>query len=172
MTPTELKAKLDRNEMVSRNDHEGFACSMWRQGGYYVMVRQCSDSTHQIADDSSPERIQAHWDGFCRVQAPAPAYTPAPGLKALDHVSYFRNQGDRDGEVLAVLGDEALIAYEMPSGVTYLNIVAADGSDEPGKYRAVSAKGMPKKWREAVAKQYGEVVLGVNRCGGLTYEKL
>jgi cold shock CspA family protein len=107
-------------------------------------------SAWDISSKDGCEDIYAH-NERSRVEKIVQAPTR---LVAGESVSYERNQGQRDAEVLAVLGDEALVSYEMPSGVTYLNIVAADGSDEPGAYRAVSVKALPKKWRKAIAAQY------------------
>lgn len=111
------------------------------------LVLACAYDHHQAAR-GVPNRA------YRRGTPPAPA-TPKlfRGLVAGDAVTVFRNQGDRDGHVLAVRGDKALIIYEMPSGVEYMNIVAADGSDEPGCYSTVSPKALSKAWRDAVEAQ-------------------
>lgn len=76
MNINELKARLDSNEMIVAKDAAGRDCSIWRQGGFYVMVKQGDlNGTHQIADDSSAERVAAHWAGFTGQSFPkAPAH--------------------------------------------------------------------------------------------------
>ena len=92
-------------------------------------------------------------------------------LAANSDATYWRNQGNRRATCLAVIGDRALIVYGMPSGVDYLNIVLADGSDEPCTAKQVSPKSLSKKWRAAVAVQYGRPVgLGIKRGGQVVTE--
>lgn len=59
------------------------------------------------------------------------------------------NQGMRDAYVLAVIGNEALIEYEMPSGTTALWVIRAD-RPEPHKIRNVSYRSCPQKWLDAI----------------------
>lgn len=59
------------------------------------------------------------------------------------------NQGIREAEVLAVIGDEALIEYQMPNGSTSLRIVNRLAPDER-VYKNASYKSLPKKWRRAM----------------------
>jgi hypothetical protein len=66
-----------------------------------------------------------------------------------DHLLIHVNQGERDAYVLAVVGDEALIEYEMPAGTTALWIIDAN-NPSPGCKRNVSYKSCPKKWLEAM----------------------
>jgi hypothetical protein len=54
------------------------------------------------------------------------------------------NQGTRDATVLATLGLEVLLEYEMPAGKTFLRIENLDG----GRHRSVSHSALPKKWRK------------------------
>jgi hypothetical protein len=56
------------------------------------------------------------------------------------------NQGTRDATVLATLGCEVLLEYEMPAGRTFLRI-----EDLAGGHRAVSQLALPKKWRKELA---------------------
>lgn len=80
-------------------------------------------------------------------------------FEQFDGFSDWRNQGLRDFEVLAVIGDEALAAYEMPNGRVFLNIVPSRVREiKEGGYRAVSLKGLPKKWREAADMEYVEEI--------------
>lgn len=106
-----------------------------------------------------------------REESPAAVFQP-PRLRPGQRKRYFRNQADRWADVLAVVGDKALIVYEMPSGVEYMNFVAADGSDEAGKYQAVSIKGLSAKWRSAIKDQHGSLTLAPTRngYGELNYE--
>lgn len=59
------------------------------------------------------------------------------------------NQGWREATCLAVLGDDALIEYEMPSGTTALRIVLA--ADPDGTYINMSYYDLPKKWLREMA---------------------
>jgi hypothetical protein len=80
-----------------------------------------------------------------------------------DWLSVDRNQALRDAEVLAVIGNEAFIQYEMPNGAIYHNVIdlvmncrAFSGSamvDGKWKqcYRAISPNNIPKKWRDALS---------------------
>ncbi len=69
---------------------------------------------------------------------------------------YIRiNQGDRHAEVLAVIGDQALIEYYMPNGTTALRVIDRrdpHGTEyEPrGKRGNVSYFRLPKKWSRAM----------------------
>lgn len=174
---THLYAAVMRGQMITVKDAEGRDCSLFRNSAYsFVMVKQGGGSHELDVGNTSKERLAAHWAGFTGQPlpaAPAPAPVEPSKLVAGDQMTYFRNQGDRDALVLAVDGDKALVAYEMPSGVTYLNIVAADGSDEAGAYRAVSPKGLSKRWREAVLWQSGQdVMVNVRRCGKVQAQRL
>lgn len=59
------------------------------------------------------------------------------------------NQGWRQAVILAVLGQEALLEYEMPAGTTALWVIDA-GNPTVGCKRNVSYKACPKKWRKAM----------------------
>lgn len=69
--------------------------------------------------------------------------------KPNDHLRVDVNQGARDAYVLAVIGNEALIEYEMPAGTTALWVIKADRA-EPHKIRNVSYKSCPRKWLDAI----------------------
>lgn len=177
LNASDLYATVMRGGMVTVKDSQGRDCSLFRNSAYsFVMVKQDGGSHELDVTNTSVERLAAHWAGFTGQPlpaAPAPAKAEPILLVAGDQMTYFRNQGDRDALVLAVLGDEALVSYEMPSGVTYLNVVAADGSDEAGAYRAVSPKGLSQRWREAVLWQSGQdVMVNVRRCGKVVEQRL
>jgi hypothetical protein len=81
------------------------------------------------------------------------SYTPAPAShkKPGDPIQLFRNQGMREGVVLAVIGDKILVEYEMPNGSTSLNIILQQNADKPewgGK--TVAYKSIPRKWLQAI----------------------
>lgn len=67
----------------------------------------------------------------------------------MDKLEVNVNQGDRDAYILAVIGDEALLEYEMPSGTTALWVIPA-GEPRPGCIRNVSYKRCPQKWLRAM----------------------
>lgn len=77
-----------------------------------------------------------------------------------DTFSIFVNQGEREGHVLAVLGDRALIEYEMPAGTTamlFAPAVTTWFNHSPQfihNYKmSVSYKQLPKKWLQAIVDQ-------------------
>jgi hypothetical protein len=72
-------------------------------------------------------------------------------------VSVDINQGTRDAEVVAVVGEQALLEYVMPKGTTALCVVdAVTLLPTYGKsnlsYRQLLTS---RKWRDAVQAQYG-----------------
>jgi hypothetical protein len=52
----------------------------------------------------------------------------------------FVNQGVRPASIIAVLGDEALLEYEMPRGSTAMWVIPKNRHDAP----------CPKKWLKAI----------------------
>lgn len=66
-----------------------------------------------------------------------------------DHFQVDVNQGMRDAYVLAVIGDEALIEYEMPAGTTALWVIRA-GDPDAHKIRNLSYRACPQKWLDAM----------------------
>jgi hypothetical protein len=71
--------------------------------------------------------------------------------------SWF-NQAKRRCEIQAVLGEEILFSYTMPRGAVYLGIGRWIGADyERIPSRSVPVRSLPKKWREAVDAQNGEL---------------
>ena len=70
-----------------------------------------------------------------------------PSWKIGDVFHVDANQGMRLAEVMAVIGDEALIEYEMPSGGCVLWVIHRESGN---KIRNVSYRRLPAKWRKAV----------------------
>ena len=58
------------------------------------------------------------------------------------------NQGAREASVLAVIGDEALIEYDMPRGSTALRVVSAHDPDLV--IRRYSYAAVPLRWLRAM----------------------
>ena len=71
------------------------------------------------------------------------------GWKPLDRLEVHVNQGVRQAYVLAVLGDEALIEYEMPKGTTALWVIRRY-HPQPACLRVISYRTCPKKWLDAI----------------------
>jgi hypothetical protein len=92
-----------------------------------------------VVDDP---RIKDLDDIFHHRTLPGEYCVPVP--KVGSSTTVHANQGDRDATVLAVLGDEVLLEYEMPAGKTFLRIE----NFVTGVHRSVSQLGLPKKWRK------------------------
>lgn len=61
------------------------------------------------------------------------------------------NQGWRPAEILARLGTEFLVEYEMPGGTTALRVMALDAQGCPFRFvRSVSYAKVPRRWRDAM----------------------
>jgi len=73
-------------------------------------------------------------------------------LKPNETVSVYVNQAEREGYVLAVLEDKALIEYEMPKGTTALRIVSIDDVDAY-PYKTPSYLTLSAKWIIAMYEQ-------------------
>ena len=58
-------------------------------------------------------------------------------LTPRETITVHVNQSDREGYVLAVIGSEALIEYEMPKGTTALRIVPID-DENAYPYKSIS----------------------------------
>jgi hypothetical protein len=54
------------------------------------------------------------------------------------NVSVHRNQGLRDGKVIAVTHDKFLIRYSMPSGSVYYNVLS--DISKPDRYKSITLK--------------------------------
>ena len=73
-------------------------------------------------------------------------------LEPNETVLVYVNQAEREGYVLAVLENEALIEYEMPKGTTALRIVPADNIDAY-PYKSPSYLTLSAKWIVAMYEQ-------------------
>ncbi len=73
-------------------------------------------------------------------------------LEPNEAVLIYVNQAEREGYVLAVLGTEALIEYEMPKGTTALRIVPVDNIDHY-PYKTPSYLTLASKWILAMNEQ-------------------
>lgn len=72
-------------------------------------------------------------------------------LKPGDHLQILVNQGWRFADVLAVVGQDHLLEYEMPNGTTALRLQTLD--PETGrvlKERSYSYRDVPTKWLQAI----------------------
>lgn len=81
-----------------------------------------------------------------------------------DDIDVWANQGRREGCILATVGDEAILEYEMPGTISTwkvgnrimgnctsaLRIITTIGFDQVGGYKSVSYKAVPKKWIAAI----------------------
>jgi hypothetical protein len=76
-----------------------------------------------------------------------------PAYEAGDTVVVEANQGKREGTVLAVLGDECLIEYEMPNGTSALRVVQAIGYKLVGTYKTMPHGSVTRRWIEAMREQ-------------------
>ena len=74
--------------------------------------------------------------------------------EAGDSMYLYRNQSHRDGVILAVLGDRALVEYEMPNGTSALNYIDLCGHFD-NDYKSISYFALPKKWAQAMLDQQG-----------------
>lgn len=54
------------------------------------------------------------------------------------NVSVHRNQGLRDGKIIAVTHDKFLIRYSMPSGSVYYNVLS--DISKPDRYKSITLK--------------------------------
>jgi hypothetical protein len=69
-----------------------------------------------------------------------------------ESVEIYVNQNTREGYVLAVVKDEALIEYEMPNGTTALRIVPRDNPDAY-PYKRANYLTLSAKWIKAMSNQ-------------------
>ena len=76
-----------------------------------------------------------------------PAELLVPAWVVGDTFELDANQGLRPARVLAVLGTQALVDYEMPAGKVFLRVCDALG----GRDRSVSQARLPAKWQAALA---------------------
>lgn len=78
-----------------------------------------------------------------------------------DGIDVWANQAEREGYVLATIGDQVLLEYEMPGSTakygrfpakpwTALRVIQTIGDHPVGGYRSVSYNSIPKKWLAAI----------------------
>lgn len=81
-------------------------------------------------------------DAFFHRTLPAEicGWTPKVG----ESFDVWRNQGNREAMCIGRIGTEYLVAYIMPAGRWYLSV----SSSGMARYRPVSLKGLPQKWRD------------------------
>ncbi len=73
-------------------------------------------------------------------------------LKPNETIEVYANQGMREAMVLAVLGNEALVEYEMPKGSTALRVVPIEFTD-PYCGKQMSYAKVPLRWLEVLARE-------------------
>ena len=80
-------------------------------------------------------------------------------LEPHDEVDVWANQAERESYVLATIGDEAIVEYEMPGykdhrGIQHttssLRIIKTIGQEPVGNYKSASYNSVPKKWLAAI----------------------
>jgi len=76
-------------------------------------------------------------------------------LEPNDCLDVWANQAEREAVVLAVLGDTAILEYEMPGRystvpTSALRIQRFIGDEPIGGYRSVSYNNVPKRWLRAI----------------------
>ena len=91
-------------------------------------------------------------------------------FKSGDCLSVFINQGDREACVLAAIGDEVLVEYEMPSGSTALYAAHRETPETPK--RSVSYRTLPRKWRQAIIAAGQGWIGRPQQCGELLVQLL
>ena len=62
------------------------------------------------------------------------------------------NQGERDADVLATIGDEVLVEYFMPNGTTSLRVIRVIGLRQIS-YSTCSYHSVPQRWIDAMREQ-------------------
>lgn len=73
-------------------------------------------------------------------------------FKAGDDTLVYSNQANRDAYVLAVLGEQVLIEYEMPAGTTALVLYAAMG-EMLTHIKTIPHLGLSQSWIDAIHDQ-------------------
>ncbi len=119
--------------------------------GNYTHTMTGPTGEHTISTGSMGKkayaRVTAHWEGFLANNGVQP-------LECQDLTEVEANQGMRPADVLAVMGEECIVEYQMPAGTTALRILRTYQGDA-GPYRSVSYTACPNKWRKAILKQSG-----------------
>jgi len=89
--------------------------------------------------------------------------------EAGDNIDVWANQAEREGCILATIGDQAILEYEMPGTTgqwgynrrtgqyrhpaeptSALRVITTVGLEEVGSYQAISYNKVPKKWLAAI----------------------
>lgn len=137
----------------------GNTCTLQLVGDDYIMTG--ATGSHRLsAHCTDAKRLQAHWNGFVDNNGgfddtTEPTNdTEESGYEAGDSMYLYRNQSHRDGVILAVLGDRALVEYEMPNGTSALNYIDLCGHFD-NDYKSISYFALPKKWAQAMLDQQG-----------------
>lgn len=91
------------------------------------------------------------------------AVLPSHLLRAGDAVSIYLNQAERDGTVLATIGEQVLISYQMPAGRVFLGVQdygkrICDWRTERTEPAYTSKSySLPAKWVDAIREQDGPI---------------
>jgi len=110
---------------------------------------------------------------------------PAPEFAPHDYVSVWANQAEREATVLAVLGDEVLLEYEMPGTTSQwdynrrtgqyrhpadptsaLRVVQVIQNKIVGDYKSMSYKKVTKRWLQAIREAGTTDWLGMGQRSG------
>lgn len=86
---------------------------------------------------------------------------PAPEFEPHDNLEVWANQAEREAYVLAVIGDEVLIEYEMPGTTSKwahhpaqptsaLRVIQCIQDRPVGNYKTMSYKAVPVRWLQAI----------------------
>lgn len=135
-----------------RFQHKG--CTGWIAGTITAFEKPTPACTTAVPDDTWTINTGA---GLFFVYRDDEVNVEVPRVQGWFY-SWF-NQGRRRCEVQAVLGHELLFSYTMPRGAVYLGIGTWLGNSEDPAIgsRSVPVRSLPKKWREAVDQQNGEL---------------
>lgn len=86
---------------------------------------------------------------------------PVPEFEPYDCLDVWANQAEREAYVLAVIGDEVLIEYEMPGTTSQwahhpaqptsaLRVIQCIQDKPVGSYKTMSYKAVPVRWLQAI----------------------
>jgi hypothetical protein len=112
-----------------------------------------------ITDVTVENFLAKHGEKEAAIQLSKERFAAWKGWQPGDVFTKVINQGPRECEVLAKLGNEVMVEYEMPAGGTSLFIMPAKTSDidklrhHSGGYKNVSYSSIPTKWLEALVKE-------------------
>lgn len=111
-------------------------------------VAKCADDAKVIAHAS----MSASFAGlYYPLKSALAAKQPDVPCDAGDEVTVNVNQADREGVVLAVLGDQCIVEYVMPAGSSSLYIALAT---EPAvRLKNVAYHKLTRAWRKALVAQ-------------------